>query len=83
MAVRARTAPHTRGLPLQTTVLTSVARAPEDRLTRAGKRSRLEASEAALDALAKPEKRQDHENDDDQADDIDDVVHEVTFVWVK
>ena len=58
-------------------------RAHEDRLTRVGKRSRLEASEAALDALAKPEKRQDHENDDDQADDIDDVVHEVTFVSVK
>ena len=59
----------------------------EDRLTRADarreERSRLDASEAVLDALAKPEKRQDHENDDDQADDIDDAVHEVTFVSVK
>jgi hypothetical protein len=54
----------------------------EDRLTRADarreERSRLDASEAVLDALAKPEKRQDHENDDDQADDIDDAVHAVT-----
>jgi hypothetical protein len=54
------------------------ARVYEDRPTRVGKRSRREASEAALDALAEAEKRQDHENDDDQADDIDDAVHEVT-----
>ena len=33
----------------------------------------------ALDALAQPQKRQDSEDDDDCADDVDDVVHEITF----
>jgi hypothetical protein len=29
--------------------------------------------------LAQSEKPQDKENDDDQADDVDDAVHEITF----
>jgi hypothetical protein len=36
-----------------------------------------------LDALAQPEKRQDSDDDDDCADDVDDAVHVVTFRLVE
>ena len=36
-----------------------------------------------LDPLAKSEKRQNHPDDDDQADDVNDAVHEITSVWLS
>jgi hypothetical protein len=37
------------------------------------------ADQSQDDALAQPEKRQDSDDDDDCADDVDDAVHGITF----